>query len=197
MVWNQLHHVHHVTHISMIRQGSAPLAKGEPVARTRAQSLRNVAEAVVSGTDPRAAARDELRRRTSGGGATADGGTGGHDREAGGDGMDPADFPAAREQDGGSVDTVMRQKTVPLDEAGEALGRSEQLREGGEVVHAICPMVMPKGRSLLSMLPVLSLLVVGVVGTSVVSAAGGDGLTNPLFGLHYWVIALLAVAFVW
>ncbi|GGX36405.1 hypothetical protein GCM10010297_67010 [Streptomyces malachitofuscus] len=168
------------------------------MARTRAQSLRNVAEAVVSGTDPRTAARDELRRRTGGGGTTAEGRRASESREeTGGDGMDPSDFPAAREQDGGSVDTVMRQKTVPLDEAGEALGRSEQLREGGEVVHAICPMVMPRGRSLLSMLPVLSLLVIGAVGTSVVSAAGGDGLTDPLFGLHYWIIALLAVAFVW
>ncbi|WP_030222016.1 SPFH domain-containing protein [Streptomyces sp. NRRL WC-3626] len=165
------------------------------MARTRAQSLRNVAEAVASGTDPRTAAQDELRRRagSGGGGGRASQGTGAE----GGDGMDPADFPAAREQDGSSVDTVMRQKTVPLDEAGEALGRSEQLREGGEVVHAICPMVMPKGRSLLSMLPVLSLLVIGAVGTSVVSATGGDGITNPLFGAHYWVVALLAVLFVW
>ncbi|MBT3149846.1 SPFH domain-containing protein [Streptomyces sp. CHD11] len=169
------------------------------MARTRAQSLRSVAEAVASGTDPRAAAQDELRRRVGGGGTSSRGGEedrGGR-QETEGEGMDPADFPAAREQDGGSVDTVMRQKTVPLDEAGEALGRSEQLREDGELVHAICPMVMPRGRSLLSMLPVLSLLVIGAVGASVVSATGSDGLTNPLFGLHYWVIALLAVAFVW
>ncbi|MFE1510717.1 SPFH domain-containing protein [Streptomyces sp. NPDC058726] len=168
------------------------------MARTRAQSLRSVAEAVASGTDPRAAAQDELRRRVGGGTSSQGGGDGrGGRQETEGDGMDPADFPAAREQDGSSVDTVMRQKTVPLDEAGEALGRSEQLREGGEVMHAICPMVMPRGRSLLSMLPVLSLLVIGVVGTSVVSATGGGFLTNPLFGVHYWVIALLAVAFVW
>ncbi|GGV33843.1 hypothetical protein GCM10010293_35940 [Streptomyces griseoflavus] len=165
------------------------------MARTRAQSLRNVVGAVASGTDPRAAAQDELRRRV-GGGAGSGGEQGGR-QAADGEGMDPADFPAAREQDGSSVDTVMRQKTVPLDEAGEALGRSEQLRENGEVVHAICPMVMPRGRSLLSMLPVLSLLVIGVVGTSVVSATGGDSLTDPLFGPHYWIIALAAVAFVW
>ena len=127
------------------------------MARTRAQSLRNVAQAVASGTDPRAAAQDELRRRTGGGGTAAQRTRNERDerggrQEAEGEGMDPADFPAAREQDGGSVDTVMRQLTVPLDEAGEALGRSEQLREDGEVVHAICPMVMPRGRSLLSML---------------------------------------------
>ncbi|MEE1938047.1 SPFH domain-containing protein [Streptomyces sp. TRM 70361] len=110
--------------------------------------------------------------------------------------MDPSDFPAAREQ-GGSIATVMTQESVPLAEAGETLNRSEQRREGGEPVHAICPMVLPRGRSLLSMLPVLLLLVVGAVGTSVAVAAGGGVLTNPFFGAHYWVLALLAVAFVW
>ncbi|MFI9268103.1 SPFH domain-containing protein [Streptomyces werraensis] len=164
------------------------------MARTRAQSLRDVAQSVAGGADPRAAARDELLRRTGGGGQPS----GGEDeRFETGEGMDPADFPAAREQDGSSVDTVMRQKTVSLDEAGEALSRSEQLREGGETVHAIYPMVMPRGRSLLSMLPVLSLLVIGLIGTSITSAAGGWGVTSPLFGLHYWLIAVAAVAFVW
>ncbi|WTC17261.1 SPFH domain-containing protein [Streptomyces cellulosae] len=167
------------------------------MARTRAQSLRNVAQSVAGGADPRAAARDELLRRTGAGGGQPSGDSGEDERFETGEGMDPADFPAAREQDGSSVDTVMRQKTVSLDEAGEALSRSEQLREGGGTVHAIYPMVMPKGRSLLSMLPVLSLLVIGLIGTSVVSAAGGWSVTSPLFGLHYWLIAVAAVAFVW
>ncbi|MGW3549337.1 SPFH domain-containing protein [Streptomyces griseoincarnatus] len=165
------------------------------MARTRAQSLRNVATSVAGGADPRAAARDELLRRTGGGGAQPSGGE--DERFETGEGMDPADFPAAREQDGSSVDTVMRQKSVSLDEAGEALSRSEQLREDGEALHAIYPMVMPKGRSLLSMLPVLSLLVIGLIGTSITSAAGGWSVTSPLFGLHYWLIAVAAVAFVW
>ncbi|ELS55391.1 SPFH domain-containing protein [Streptomyces viridochromogenes] len=161
------------------------------MARARAkQSARRVAEAVASGTDPRTAAQEELQRKIGGRG------TGGEAHDAQGQGIDPADFPAAREQ-GGSTATVMRQKTVPLDEAGEALGRSEQVREGGEVVHAICPMVMPKGRSFVSMLPVLTLLVLGAAGTGIVGASGADLLTNPLFGVHYWVIAVLAVAFVW
>ncbi|MFI2436838.1 SPFH domain-containing protein [Streptomyces sp. NPDC018693] len=171
------------------------------MARARAQSLRRVAEAVASGTDPRAAAQEELRRQVGRGtrGAGAQGAAdtrGGDEYEVEEQGIDPADFPAAREQ-GGSIATVMRQKTVPLDEAGEALGRSEQLRETGEPVHAICPMVIPKGRSFLSMLPVLMLPVLGVAGASIVGAAGGDVLTNPLFGVHYWIIAVLAVAFVW
>ena len=47
----------------------------------------------------------------------------------------------------------------------------------------------------------LLLLVIGVIGTSVAAATsavtGVSTLAHPLFGLHYWVIAVLAVAFVW
>lgn len=120
--------------------------------------------------------------------------------EAREDGLDPADFPAAREQ-GGSLDTVMTQETVPLDAAGEVLNRSEQVRERGHQVHSICPMVLPRGRSFTSMLPVSLLLVIGAVGTAVGAAADwpedGSWLTNPLFGIHYWVLAIAAVVFVW
>lgn len=111
-------------------------------------------------------------------------------------GMDPADFPAARDL-GGSIDTLMEQRRVPLDEAGEVLNHSEQRRADGELVHVICPMVIPRGRSLLTMLPVSFLLVLGAVGTAVVWVGGGDVLTNPFFGLHYWVLSVLAVGFVW
>ncbi|MER7699158.1 MULTISPECIES: SPFH domain-containing protein [unclassified Streptomyces] len=175
------------------------------MAQTKAQSLRRVASAVASGADPRQAAEEEARQRA---GRTAgrpqSRGQAGQRRDDADEeshtpeeeGMDPADFPAAREQ-GGSIATVMAQKTVALDEAGEALNQSEQQREGGEQVHAICPMVLPKGRSFLSMLPVLSLLALGAVGTAVVSTVDDSPLTNPLFGLHYWVISVAAVAFVW
>ncbi|NGO81543.1 SPFH domain-containing protein [Streptomyces sp. YC504] len=163
------------------------------MARTRAQSARRVISAVAAGADPRQLAEEEIRRRVGGEGEafTARGGFAPEE-----EGMDPADFPAAREQ-GGSLATVMVQKTVSLDEAGEALNQSEQRREDGEKVHVICPMVLPKGRSFISMLPVLVLLVIGAVGTAVVSAADGSPVTHPLFGAHYWVIALAAVAFVW
>jgi regulator of protease activity HflC (stomatin/prohibitin superfamily) len=164
-----------------------------------------MASAVASGADPRQAAEEEVRRRTGRpAGRPQSRGQAGQGRDDADEesyapeeeGMDPADFPAAREQ-GGSIATVMAQKTVSLDEAGEALNQSEQQREGGEQVHAICPMVLPKGRSFLSMLPVLSLLVLGAVGTAVVSTVDDSPLTNPLFGLHYWVISVVAVAFVW
>ncbi|WP_181790584.1 SPFH domain-containing protein, partial [Streptomyces phytophilus] len=171
------------------------------MARSRAQTIRGAAQAVMQGSDPRQLAQDELRRR----GALPDGEQGREGREGGRgrrndapreDGMDPADFPAARDQ-GGSLDTVMTQQSVPLDEAGEVLNRSELKREGLEQVHAICPMVLPRGRSFLSMLPVSLLLVVGAIGTIAVAAAGDDVLTNPLFGAHYWVLAVFAVGFVW
>lgn len=176
----------------------------------RGENVRRVARAVAEGTNPRAVAEEEWRRRTGqagqGGGGEEPSAGGAREGRRGGDGppqeegMDPSDFPAAREQ-GGSIDTVMAEQTVPLDEAGEALNRSEQQREGRQQVHAICPMVMPRGRSFLSMLPVSMLLVVGVIGTSVAaatsSATGIGTLTHPLFGLHYWVMSVLAVAFVW
>ncbi|MFI7098613.1 SPFH domain-containing protein [Streptomyces sp. NPDC050161] len=171
------------------------------------QSARRIARAVSGGTDLRGAAEDELRRRSgldagratdeaAAAGAAGAAKRSGEAGEAHGEGMDPADFPAAREQ-GGSIDTVMTQQTVPLDEAREALNRSEQRREDGRQVHAICPMVIPRGRSFLSMLPVLLLLVIGVVASVVVGVAGGNVVTDPLFGIHYWVLSVAAVAFVW
>nr|WP_079168982.1 SPFH domain-containing protein [Streptomyces sp. CC77] len=170
---------------------------------SRTQNVRRIAQALAEGGDPRSVAEAEARRRL---GATGSGGAGaaasgagspsGERQEPQDEGMDPADFPAAREQ-GGSTATMMTQKTVPLDEAGQALNRSEQQRADGQPTHVICPMVMPKGRSFLSMLPVGLLLVVGVVGGSVVAATGGGVLGHPLFGWHYWLIAVLAVCFVW
>ncbi|WP_374227004.1 SPFH domain-containing protein [Streptomyces sp. JJ38] len=160
-----------------------------------------MASAVASGADPRQVAEEELRRRAGGshGGRRSpqeQGGAGEEEREPRSEGMDPADFPAAREQ-GGSIATVMAQRTVPLDEAGEALNQSGQEGTRGEQTHVICPMVLPKGRSFLSMLPVLSLLVLGAIGTAVVATVDDSPLTNPLFGLHYWFVAVAAVAFVW
>ncbi|WP_425508164.1 SPFH domain-containing protein [Streptomyces bathyalis] len=91
----------------------------------------------------------------------------------------------------------MTQQTVPMDEAREVLNRSEQRREDGRKVHAICPMALPRGRSFVSMLPVLLLLVVGAAGSAITSSAGSSLLTHPLFGIHYWVLSLLAIGFVW
>ncbi|MFY1632792.1 SPFH domain-containing protein [Solwaraspora sp. WMMB335] len=160
---------------------------------------------MAEGVDPQALAMAELRRRggmatgtatgmaTGGAGATDGGGGRGQPQEGG---MDPVDFPAARDL-GGSIDTVMEQRRVPLDDAGEVLNRSEQRRDEGEQVHVICPMVIPRGRSLATMLPVSLLLVLGAVASAVIWIAGGSVLTNPFFGIHYWVLSVLAVGFVW
>ncbi|WP_425470547.1 SPFH domain-containing protein [Streptomyces reniochalinae] len=95
----------------------------------------------------------------------------------------------------------MEQKTVPLDEAGEELNHSALKRDGLEQVHRICPMVLPRGRSFMTMLPVSMLLVVGLIGVAITSAISSftdsGPLLNPLFGIHYWVLSLAAVAFVW
>ncbi|WP_367124730.1 SPFH domain-containing protein [Streptomyces phytohabitans] len=183
----------------------------------RVQDVRRAARAVAGGADPRAVFEEEVRRRTGGGSGGGGGGRnggggrddgdadaygsngdrdGGRQRPSQQDGMDPSDFPAAREQ-GGDIDTVMSERSVPLDEAGETLNRSEQVRENGRKVHAICPMVIPRGRSFLSMLPVSLLLVVGAVGSAAVAASSGGVLTHPLFGWHYWLMSLGAVGFVW
>ncbi len=181
-----------------------------------AQSARKVVQAVDEGANLREQVAGELRR--FGAGASAGGGqrpgrvpksrspdeaAGSEDDEldpAQNDAMDPADFPATRELDD-SMATAMEQQTVRLDDAGEALNRSVQRRDGGQQVHVICPMVIPRGRSLMRMLPVLMLLVVGLIGSAVVSATssvtGASVLTNPLFGIHYWILAVLAVGFVW
>ncbi|TNM34509.1 SPFH domain-containing protein [Streptomyces sedi] len=160
----------------------------------RNQSVRRIARAVTEGTDPRAAVQSEVHSRL---GETENGGTRGAAHNGREDGMDPNDFPAAKDQGGAATDTIMEQKTVALDDAGEALNHSEQRRAGSGSVHVICPMVIPRGRSLLSMFPVLLLLVVVAVGTLVVGAATDDVLTNPLFGIHSWVIVVLAFGFVW
>lgn len=175
---------------------------------SRGQNLRRAAQAVAGGADPRSVAEDALRQHAGDAAESGSGAAGRLSRGASGsreellqeDSIDPADFPAAREQ-GGDIDTVMSEQTVPLDEAGEALNRSRQERDGRRKVHAICPMVIPRGRSFLSMLPVSLLLVLGVIGTSIAAATSGatgvGTLTHPLFGLHYWVMSVAAVAFVW
>ena len=162
------------------------------------KTAKKIAREVSGNAELRAAAEGELRRRTgigdgdqkAGGGATDESG------RSQGDGLDPADFPAAREQ-GGDINTVMTQQSVAMSVAREVLNRSEQRRENGQKVHAICPMVLPKGRSFVSMLPVLLLLVLGIVGSALISATDSALLTHPLFGIHYWVLSLTAIAFVW
>ncbi|WP_081748896.1 SPFH domain-containing protein [Nocardiopsis sp. CNT312] len=151
-----------------------------------AQTVSGAAGAIVQGADPREAITDAVQQ-TAG-------------RTEGGGGLDPGDFIAAREQ-GASVGTRIEQKTTSLDNAGEAINRSYYERGQSGPVHVICPMVIPRGRTLLTMLPAIALLALGLVGTLVVAAqsslTGANPLLNPLFGMHYWIVTLAITAFMW
>ncbi|MFD0775268.1 SPFH domain-containing protein, partial [Streptomonospora algeriensis] len=145
-----------------------------------AQTVRGAASSIAEGGDPREAVSDAL-------GDAAEG-----------FGLDPGDFLAARDQ-GASVGTRIEQQTSSLNNAGEALNRSSFERGSSGPVHVICPMVIPRGRTFTTMLPVILLLVAGVIGqvlTLPFSIATGV-LLNPFFGVHYWVVLLLFAAFMW
>ncbi len=108
--------------------------------------------------------------------------------------LDPGDFLAARER-GTSVGTRIEQKTVSLNEAGEVLNKSGSERsKSGQFTNVIVPMVMPKRRTFLMLLPVVVLVGVGVAGllaTGVVADAA------VFFGPHYWVLVAVVAAYLW
>lgn len=151
-----------------------------------AQTVRGAASAVAQGGDPRQAVSDALQQTSS--------------QVTEGSGLDPRDFIAAREQ-GDSVGTRIEQKSTSLNNAGEALNRSYYERGRGGPVHVICTMVIPKGRTFVTMLPAILLVALGVVGAFTVllpqALVGGNPLINPFFGLHYWIITLAIAAFMW
>ncbi|MET4077022.1 SPFH domain-containing protein [Janibacter sp. UYMM211] len=114
----------------------------------------------------------------------------------GGDGFDlnAADFPAARGE-GASAGTRITSASVSLDDAAEALSRSHYEAGAAGPVHVITPMVMPKGRRLRAMLPVIALALLGIAGSIVLLPF--DGLVLGIFGPHYWLLVLLLAAFMW
>ncbi|WP_050670710.1 SPFH domain-containing protein [Luteipulveratus halotolerans] len=109
-------------------------------------------------------------------------------------GLDPGDFATARQQ-GFSTGTRIVQQTCSLDNASETLNQSSYQPGPQGPVHVITPMVMPKGRRFIGMLPVLVLAVIGVAGA--IALLPADGLSMALFGPHYWVILVLLAAFLW
>ncbi|WP_026117870.1 SPFH domain-containing protein [Nocardiopsis alkaliphila] len=158
-----------------------------------AQTVRGAAGAMAQGADPRQAVADAAQEAMGQGGRGS-----GQDS---GDGLDPRDFVAAREQ-GSSVDTRIEQKTTSLNGAGEALNRSYHERGRSGPVHVICPMVIPRGRTFVTMLPAIVLVVLGVIGTIafVVPSAvmfGSNPLLHPFFGFHYWIVTIAVTAFMW
>lgn len=162
-----------------------------------AQTVRGAAGAVAQGGDPRQAMTDAVQQAAGQMTGQDSGQRSGKSTEGG---LDPRDFVAAREQ-GASVDTRIEQKTTSLSNAGEALNRSYYERGGSGPVHVICPMVIPRGRTFVTMLPAIALLVIGVVGFSTSAAtamvSGANPLLNPFFGVHYWIITIAVTAFMW
>ncbi|WP_304451299.1 SPFH domain-containing protein [Nocardiopsis sp. YSL2] len=152
-----------------------------------AQTVRGAAGAVAQGGDPRQAVTDALQQAAPQ--AASEGG-----------GLDPRDFVAAREQ-GNSIGTRIEQRTTSLNNAGEALNSSTHERGRSGPVHVICPMVIPRGRTFLTMLPAIALVVIGLLGAFVVlipeAIAGGSPLINPFFGVHYWLITAGVAGFMW
>ena len=152
-----------------------------------AQTVRGAAGAVAQGGDPRQVMTDALQQAVPQ--AASEGG-----------GLDPRDFVAAREQ-GNAIGTRIEQRTTSLNTAGEALNSSTHERGRSGPVHVICPMVIPRGRTFITMLPAIALVVIGLLGSFVVlipeAVAGGNPLINPFFGLHYWLITAGVAAFMW
>lgn len=115
-------------------------------------------------------------------------------RSVEGFGLDPGDFIAAREQ-GTSTGTRIVAQPSSLSNAGEVLNRSAFEHGPDGPVHVITPMVMPNGRRVRSLLPVLVLAVIGLVGSVMVLPF--DALRSIVFGPHYWLILLALAAFIW
>ncbi|MDF8265617.1 SPFH domain-containing protein [Luteipulveratus flavus] len=144
-----------------------------------ASTIRRAAEQITAGGDVREAVGGALAQVAN-------------DRLPAG--LDPGDFATAR-QAGFSTGTRIVQQTCSLDNASETLNQSSYQPGPQGPVHVITPMVMPKGRRFVGMLPVLVLAVLGLVGAVMLLPA--DGLSMALFGPHYWIILVLLAAFLW
>ncbi|CAM4052173.1 SPFH domain-containing protein [Janibacter anophelis] len=107
--------------------------------------------------------------------------------------LNARDFPAARGE-GGSAGTRINAEHVSLDDAAEALSRSRYEMGASGPVHVITPMVMPKGRRLKAMLPVILLVIIGFVGSIFLLPFD---MSLQVFGPHYWVLVLAVAAFMW
>ncbi|MFC7330071.1 SPFH domain-containing protein [Marinactinospora rubrisoli] len=141
-----------------------------------AQSVRGAAGAIAQGGDPREAVSNAISQTTEG------------------FGLDPGDFLAAREQ-GASVGTRIEQQTTSLNNAGEVLNRSKVEVGSHGPVHVISPMVIPRGRTLAAMLPVIVLAIAGLVGA--LFTAPVPYATLLFFGPHYWIVVAGMAAFMW
>ncbi len=151
----------------------------------RSQQFIEAARQVASGADVRDVVGQTLQSAMGGG---SGGGSGG------GFDLNARDFPAARGE-GGSAGTRIASESVSLDDAAEKLSRSHFEMGPSGPVHVITPMVMPRGRKLRAMMPVIMMIILGVVGAVVLLPF--DGMSSGVFGIHYWVLVLFLAAFMW
>jgi Membrane protease subunits, stomatin/prohibitin homologs len=163
---------------------AAPRQVGQGVARRAMAAAQSAAQAMSQGGDPRQAVLQAAAQYA--------GGDGGGQEPA--FRLDPDDFAAARQQ-GTSVGTQIEAQTAPLSEAGEIINRSVQATgPGGEPIHVISPVVIPKGQTARLVVPLAALAVLGVFG---LLGAGLPESARVLFGPHYWIVLVLAAAFLW
>lgn len=108
--------------------------------------------------------------------------------------MNPDDFPAARDQSR-AAGTRIQSSSVSLNDAAEHLSRSYYENGQQGPVHVITPMIMPKGRRLKVLLPIIILTVLGIVGA--IGLLPFDGLSLAIFGPHYWLLVVALAAFSW
>ncbi|MDF5755953.1 SPFH domain-containing protein [Spongiactinospora sp. TRM90649] len=108
--------------------------------------------------------------------------------------LNPDDFMAAREQ-GSSVGTLIEARSASLNEAGEIVNRSFSGKgPNGEPAHVISPVIIPKAGTAKVIIPLVILAGLGLVGLVV---SGLPIEAGVLFGPHYWVVLVLAAAFLW
>ncbi|WP_256838165.1 SPFH domain-containing protein [Ornithinimicrobium faecis] len=151
----------------------------------RSQQFIDAARQVAGGADVRDVVGQSLQQAV--GGNQGGGPDNGFD-------LNERDFPAARAE-GSAAGTRINSENVSLDDAAEKLSRSHFEMGSNGPVHVITPMVMPKGRKIRAMLPVILLIIVGAVGSVVLLPF--DGMTSALFGPHYWILIVLLAAFMW
>lgn len=115
--------------------------------------------------------------------------------------IDSNDFLSARER-GEMPGTRIAQMSAGLTEAGEIVNRSFPERtEGGAFTNVISPVVIPERRTLMKLAPAGLLILFGLIGTLLSTAAdratGIDDSAVTLFGPHYWVVVAAVGAFIW
>ncbi|MEU0570328.1 SPFH domain-containing protein [Nonomuraea sp. NPDC005983] len=148
------------------------------------QAGQGVAQAVLQGGDVRQAVGQAINQA----GQFQVPGQPGQPGQAPGFALNPHDFAAARDG-GASVGTLIEARTASLNEAGEIVNRS--FAENG--MHVISPVVIPKGSTAKVVVPLAILVVLGLIG------ALGNVIPNTevFFGPHYWIVLVLAAAFLW